>query len=74
VDQVPLDEIDLVVSFAGADKNCAALPSKAKVKQWAIPSFIAAEHMISQRYRRCAKKGMRLIREYLRFSWITGAT
>lgn len=44
VDQVPLDEIDLVVSFAGADKNCAALPSKAKVKQWAIPNFIAAEH------------------------------
>ena len=38
VDQVPLDEIDLVVSFAGADKQCAALPARAKVEQWAIAS------------------------------------
>jgi protein-tyrosine-phosphatase len=43
VDQVPLQEIDLIVSFAGADKNCPTLPSKAKVKQWPIPSFIAKE-------------------------------
>ena len=41
VDQVPLDQIDLVVSFAGADKECAALPARAKVKQWAIASSSA---------------------------------
>ena len=44
VDQVPLDEIDLVVSFAGADKQCAALPSKAKVEQWAIPGSTSAQN------------------------------
>lgn len=44
VDQVPLDEIDLIVSFAGADKNCAALPTRAKVKQWAIASSRAAQN------------------------------
>ena len=38
VDQVPLHQIDLIVSFAGADKKCAALPARAKVKQWAIAS------------------------------------
>jgi len=38
VDQVPLDEIDLIVSFAGADKKCAALPARARVEQWAIAS------------------------------------
>jgi arsenate reductase len=42
VDQVPLDEIDLVVSFAGADKKCAMLPPKAKVEQWTIPSASTA--------------------------------
>jgi arsenate reductase len=38
LDKVPLDEIDLVVSFADADKKCAKLPPKAKVEQWAIPA------------------------------------
>jgi arsenate reductase len=42
VDQVPLDEIDLVVSFAGADKKCTTLPPKAKVEQWMIPSASTA--------------------------------
>jgi arsenate reductase len=43
IDQVPLDEIDLVVSFAGADKKCAALPSKAKVERWTIPGSTAGQ-------------------------------
>ena len=38
VDQVPLHQIDLIVSFAGADKECAALPARARVEQWAIAS------------------------------------
>jgi hypothetical protein len=42
VDEVPLQEIDLVVSFAGAHQKCPALPAKAKVKHWAIPSSTAA--------------------------------
>ena len=44
VDQVPLDEIDLIVSFAGADKKCATLPARAKVEQWAIASSRAAHN------------------------------
>ena len=44
VDQVPLDEIDLIVSFAGADKKCASLPTKAKVKQWDIASSRGAQN------------------------------
>jgi protein-tyrosine-phosphatase len=43
MDQVPLDEIDLVVSFAGADKKCAPLPAKAKVEQWALPTSTATQ-------------------------------
>jgi protein-tyrosine-phosphatase len=44
VEQVPLQEIDLVVSFAGADKKCPVLPSKAKVEHWVIPSSRATEN------------------------------
>ena len=44
VDQVPLDEIDLIVSFAGADKKCATLPARAKVEQWAIASSRGAQN------------------------------
>jgi len=43
VDQVPLDEIDLVVSFAGADKKCSSLPPKARVEQWPIPHSSSAQ-------------------------------
>ena len=38
VDQVPLNEIDLVVSFDEADKKCPALPAKAKIERWSVPS------------------------------------
>ena len=44
VDQVPLDEIDLIVSFAGADKKCASLPARAKVEQWSIASSRGAQN------------------------------
>ena len=38
VDQVPTNEIDLVVSFGDAHEQCGSLPSKAKVEKWAIPN------------------------------------
>jgi protein-tyrosine-phosphatase len=38
MDQVPLNEIDLVVSFDDADKKCAALPAKAKIERWSVPT------------------------------------
>ena len=44
MDQVPLNEIDLVVSFAGADKKCSTLPPKARVEQWAIASSRATQN------------------------------
>jgi len=36
MDQVPLNEIDLVVSFDDADKKCTALPAKAKIERWPV--------------------------------------
>jgi arsenate reductase len=33
---VPLNEIDLVISFGDADKKCGALPAKTKVEHWPI--------------------------------------
>jgi protein-tyrosine-phosphatase len=38
MDQVPLNEIDLVVSFDDADKKCAALPAQAKIERWPVPA------------------------------------
>jgi arsenate reductase len=36
VNEVPLNEIDLVVSFGDAHKRCGRLPPKARVEHWAI--------------------------------------
>jgi arsenate reductase (thioredoxin) len=43
MDQVPLNEIDLVVSFADADKKCSALPAQAKIERWPIPDQTGTE-------------------------------
>ena len=42
VDQVPSNEIDLVVSFEDAHEQCGSLPSKAKVEKWSIPNPMRA--------------------------------
>ena len=34
---VPLDEIDLVISFGDVATECASLPSKAKIEYWSVP-------------------------------------
>jgi arsenate reductase len=36
--EVPMDDIDLVVSFDDADKRCANLPQRAKVEHWPVPN------------------------------------
>src|SRR5438445_5935007 len=36
VDQVPLNEIDLVVSFDDADKKYGNLPARAKIEHWPV--------------------------------------
>jgi len=36
--EVPLDDIDLVVSFDDADKQCGRLLPRAKVERWPIPN------------------------------------
>ena len=38
MNEVPLNEIDLVISFQGADKKCTPLPKRTKVENWSIPS------------------------------------
>ena len=35
---VPLDEIDLVISFGDVATACANLPSKAKIEYWSVPA------------------------------------
>ena len=42
VDQIPTNEIDLVVSFGNAHEQCPSLPSKAKVEKWSIPNPMRA--------------------------------
>lgn len=38
MNEVPLNEIDLVISFEGADKKCGFLPKRTKVENWSIPA------------------------------------
>ena len=38
VADVPLNDIDLVISFGDADRKCATLPSNAKIERWSIPN------------------------------------
>jgi protein-tyrosine-phosphatase len=38
MNEVPLNEIDLVISFEGADKKCGVLPKRTKVENWSIPA------------------------------------
>lgn len=38
MDQIPVNDIDLVVSFGDASEKCGSLPNKAKVERWAIPN------------------------------------
>jgi arsenate reductase len=42
MDQVPSNEIDLVVSFEDAHEQCRSLPAKAKVEKWSIPNPMRA--------------------------------
>ena len=39
MNEVPLNEIDLVISFEGADKRCSSLPNRTKVENWSIPTL-----------------------------------
>lgn len=41
--EVPLDEIDLIVSFDDADKRCGNLPRGAKIARWALGSLARKE-------------------------------
>ena len=36
VTEVPIDEIDLVVSFGDAHKQCANLPGHTKIENWPV--------------------------------------
>ena len=49
LEQVPLHDIDLVVSFADADKRCPALPKQAIIARWPLSSAAKAETAESPR-------------------------
>jgi protein-tyrosine-phosphatase len=38
MNEIPLNEIDLVISFEGADKKGSVLPKKTKVENWSFPA------------------------------------
>jgi len=38
MNEIPVNEIDFVVSFGEADKKCGSLPPRAKIEQWRIPN------------------------------------
>ena len=42
VNDVPLNEIDLVVSFNDAHAKCETLPRKAKIEKWPVPNPVQA--------------------------------
>jgi arsenate reductase len=41
--EVPIQDIDLVVSFGDADKQCTDLPRRAKIERWPIAGDSQAE-------------------------------
>lgn len=41
--EIPIQDIDLVVSFGDAHKKCANLPLRAKVETWPVPADLKAE-------------------------------
>ncbi len=38
LDEVPMSEIDLVVSFGEAHKKCANLPGRVRIENWNVPN------------------------------------
>ena len=43
LEDVPVDEIDLVVSFGDAYKRCGNLPGRAKIENWPVPDDVKSE-------------------------------
>jgi arsenate reductase len=54
VDQVPANDIDLVISFGDAAEQCASLPKKTRVEKWPItnPMRAAENTAVLSAYRR----------------------
>lgn len=49
---VPLQDVDLVVSFDDADKRCDRLPGRAKIARWPISALTADPDLTAIRPRR----------------------
>jgi len=43
VAEVPIDEIDLVVSFGDAHKQCANLPGRTKIENWPVTNELQSK-------------------------------
>lgn len=43
LDEVPINEIDLIVSFGDAHKQCANLLGRAKIESWPIPDQLKSD-------------------------------
>jgi arsenate reductase len=44
LEEVPMEEIDLVVSFGEAHKRCSNLPGRARIEDWKLPNPLAKEN------------------------------
>ena len=72
--EVPIQVIDLVVSFGDAHKKCVNLPGRVKVENWPVRAANPTSALTARRFRSCAKSATISISAYSRCFSITGAT
>ena len=73
MDQIPANDIDLVVSFGDAHEQCGSLPSKAKVEKWSIPNPMRAPGESSAILSPIVTAETKSTKELQPCSWTTGA-
>ena len=54
--EVPIDEIDLVVSFGDAHKQCANLPGRIKIESWPVTDEFKSKKCRRRRPGRVARR------------------
>ena len=75
MNDIPLGEIDLVVSFNDADKKCGTLPATVKVERWPIhESERPGGRILCHHWTTIVCTEMKLINAYLPCLWTIGVT
>ena len=71
---VPIQEIDLVVSIDDAHEQCDNLPGRVRIERWPIARAAGAKTKPHPRCHPSATGATRSINGYSHCSWTTGAT